>query len=266
MPISALTIVNALSVKAGGSRRLVRGMAYGPNVRQRLDIYAPREQGGVRGVIVFIYGGSWSDGERSNYVFAGRYLAALGYVVVVPDYRLLPAASYPAFIEDCADAVRWTLGHIGEFGGDPERLVLMGHSAGAYNAAMVVLDRRYGLDGSARALVGLSGPYDFYPFDVEITRRTFGAVPDPASTQPVNHAGPHAPPMFLATGDADRLVYPRNTAALAERLRRHGVPVEERHYVGLGHPSLLLRLGSILNGGGPFVDDLTDYLALHLDG
>lgn len=261
MPISALTIVNALSLKSGASHRVGYDIPYGTATRQRLDIYAPRQRRPALGVIVFIYGGSWSDGERANYVFAGRYLAALGYVVVVPDYRLLPEVAYPAFLEDSADAVRWTRSHIQDFGGDPKRLVLMGHSAGAYNAAMVALDPRYGLAGVPRALVGLSGPYDFYPFDVDITIRTFGTVADPVETQPITHVGPHAPPMFLATGDADRLVYPRNTVALAAALRAQGVAVEERHYAGLGHPSLLLMLGSLLGGRGPFRADLANYLA-----
>src|SRR5690606_21600103 len=127
------------------------------------------------------------------------------------------------------------------FGGDAGRMALMGHSAGAYCAAMLALEPSHlgALRGRVRVLVGVSGPYDFYPFDVAVTRRTFGAVPEPERTQPVNLVSAAAPPAFLATGDADKLVYPRNTVALAQRLRDAGIAVDERHYPGLSHAQTL---------------------------
>lgn len=259
--MTILALINALSPKSGRSRRIGTNLAYGELPRQRLDIYAPRRQQGPSGVIVFIYGGSWAEGDRREYGFVGRYLAARGYVVVVPDYRILPDVAYPAFVDDTAEAIRWTIANIASYGGDPARLAVAGHSAGAYNAMMAVLDPRHGLEGRLRAAIGLSGPYDFYPFDVAITQRTFGAVADPESTQPISFAGPGSPPMFLASGDADTLVYPRNTVALAQRLRSAGVEVEEHHYAKVGHPDLLLSLGSLLAGRTGFAADLDRYLA-----
>jgi acetyl esterase/lipase len=268
MAISLLSIFNALSPKDRGSRRVVGDVAYGPAARHRLDIYAPREQQGPLPVVFFIYGGSWMDGDRRNYGFAGHALAALGYVTVIADYRLVPEIEYPGFIEDGAAAFAWVTGHIAQYGGDGQRMALMGHSAGAYNAAMLALDPAYreraGTQGRVRCMVGLSGPYDFFPFDGPISLRTFGAVSDPRSTQPINYVTQEAPPMLLGHGGRDRLVYPRNSVALAQRLRQAGVVVEEAHYPRLGHPEPLLALSRPARGLAPVLADIDAFLRRHL--
>lgn len=268
MAISLLGIVNALSPKDAGSRLVARDVPYGTLARQALDIYAPRQASGPLPVVFFVYGGSWMDGDRRDYDFAGRALAALGYVAVIADYRLVPAVEYPGFLEDCAAAVDWVASRIGEHGGDGQRIALMGHSAGAYNAAMLALHPHYlagsGLAARMRCLVGLSGPYDFFPFDGPISLRTFGAVRDPAGTQPVNHVSASAPPVFLGHGGKDRLVLPRNSVELAGRLRAVGVTVEERHYPGLGHPATLLALGRPARSIAPVLKDVAAFLDRHL--
>lgn len=269
MSISILSVINFLSPKDGGSRKVARDVPYGEAARQTLDIYAPRRVGGPFPVVFFTYGGSWMDGDRRNYDFVGRALAAQGFVVVIADYRLVPELEYPGFLEDCVAAFAWVVDHIGQFGGDPARIALMGHSAGAYNAAMLALDPAYlmarKLLHRVRCLVGLSGPYDFFPFDGPISLRTFGAVRDPKATQPINHVSAVAPPMFLASGDKDRLVYPRNTVALAARLREVSVAVVERHYANLGHPGTLLALGRPARGIAPVLAEVARYLHQHLD-
>jgi len=267
MAISAFTLFNALSPKDWRSRRLARGIAYGPNGRQKLDIYAPRWGRGPWPVAFFVYGGSWMDGDRKNYEFAGRALAALGYVVVIADYRLLPEVEFPGFLEDCAEALGWVAGHIGRHGGDPRHIALMGHSAGAYNVLMLALDPTYllpDLRAHIRCVVGLSGPYDFLPFDGPISLRTFGAVRRPERTQPINHSMQGAPPMLLGTGDRDTLVMPRNTVALAAKLRAAGVPVEEHHYPRLGHPQPLLALGIPGRWFAPVLADVAAFLGRYL--
>jgi len=259
MAISILSIINTLSPKDAGSRKVARDVPYGPAARQQLDIYAPKRADGPLPVVFFIYGGSWMDGSRSQYDFAGRALAALGYVTVIADYRVLPEVEYPGFLDDGAAAFGWVVDNIAAYGGDPGRMALMGHSAGAYNAVMLALDARYlaqaGLLGRVRCVVGLSGPYDFFPFDGPITLRTFGAVPDPATTQPINHVTASTPPMLLGTGDKDTLVYPRNTVALANRLREAGIGVDERHYPALGRPA---------RGIAPVLADVAEFLGRYL--
>lgn len=264
---SPLTLFATLSPKDPATR-VVRGEAYGTDPRQRLDVYAPRGGRQAAPVAVFFYGGSWDSGRRQDYNWVGRALAARGFVTVVADYRIFPEARYPAFLEDGAQAVRWARDHAREYGGDPERIVLAGHSAGAYNAVMLALDPRYlraaGVDRKAiRAVAGLSGPYDFLPLEGRITQRVFGAASDLPATQPLAYAQADGPAAFLATGDADKTVYPRNTTALAKRLRDAGAVVEERHYPGVDHVDMVLALSRPLRGRAPVLDEMTTFLRTH---
>ncbi|MET3899923.1 acetyl esterase/lipase [Devosia sp. UYZn731] len=267
MALSLLSVVNALLPKDSGSIKLARDVAYGSKPRQRLDIYAPRGSGPWP-VVFFIYGGSWMDGSRYNYDFAGRALAAQGFVTVIADYRLIPQVEYPGFLQDCAAAFAWCVEHIGAYGGDAERMALMGHSAGAYNAVMLALDPAYlkarGLLGRVKAVVGLSGPYDFLPFDGPISLRTFGAVRGPQATQPINHVTAEAPPMFLANGERDTLVGPKNARALARQLRAVGVGVSESYYPSMGHGHVVMALSRPLRKMAPVLAEATAFLRARL--
>jgi acetyl esterase/lipase len=264
MSFSLVGLLNTVSPRPSGTRRIASALRYGPQPKHVLDLYGPAEPG-PHPVVVFFYGGAWTEiGDRRDFGFAARALAALGYVVAVPDYRVLPEVGYPTFLDDCALAVHWLLDHVGEHGGDPARLALSGHSAGAYNAVMLALDRRYDLRGKLRAVAGLSGPYDFYPFTEEIGRRTFGHVPDGPSTQPVNHVTPDAPPMFLGHGDRDTLVGRQNAQSLSAKLRAVGVPVEVHNYPELGHAGPVMELGSLIKGRSSLFADLRKFLKMHV--
>ncbi|MGV8840585.1 MAG: alpha/beta hydrolase [Bauldia sp.] len=257
-------VFNALVPKDAAGRAVARGIAYGPLPRHRLDVYAPEGGGPARPTLVYFYGGSWASGSRRAYDFVGRALAAQGFVVVIPDYRLYPEVRFPDFLEDCALAVAWAARAAGAFGGDPVRLGLVGHSAGAYNAAMVALDRRWlvaaGASGAVKAWVGLAGPYDFLPIDSPITRRTFGAAPDLAATQPINFVRPDAPPAFVAHGDGDRTVAPQHTATLAALLRAAEVDVVERRYAGVGHLGIVAALARPFRRRVPVLADIVAFL------
>jgi acetyl esterase/lipase len=266
--LDPLTLFATLAPK-DPARRLAHNTAFGPGPHQRLDVYAPRrapkEEGRPLPVALFFYGGSWDTGRRQDYNWVGRALAAQGFLTVVPDYGLYPEVRYPGFLEDGARAVRWAQDHSAGFGGDPERIVLVGHSAGAYNAAMIALDRRYlegaGVEvGRIRALAGLSGPYDFLPLTDPIAIRTFGEAPDLPGTQPLGFVRPDAPPAFLATGDKDTIVYPRNTRKLATRLREVGVAVEERRYEGVDHVGMVLALSPLFRRRTPVLAEMTAFL------
>lgn len=264
-PLGALNTVNRLLPGDSGVRRVASGSAFGPDPRQRADIYAPARLKAPAPVLVFFYGGSWASGRRQDYAFAARALAARGFVVVVPDYRLVPSVRFPAFVEDGAAAAAWAHESVSRHGGDPKRLALVGHSAGAYIAMMLALDtawlRGAGADpGIVRAAAGLAGPYDFYPFDVEASRNAFGSAPDPQATQPVNFARADAPPVLLATGSADAVVKPRNSLALAEALRRKGAPAELKTYPGLDHVGILLALSKPFRRKAPVLADLAAFL------
>lgn len=262
---SPLTIFDTLAPRDAGGMLAAQSVAYGDNPRQRLDVYVPAARPTGAPVLVFFYGGSWKEGSKADYAFVGQALAAQGFVTVVADYRLFPEVPYSGFLADSAQAVRWARDNAGGYGGDPRRIVLAGHSAGAYNAAMVALNpvylRRAGVDPrSIRAFAGLSGPYDFLPLDPGTAQEVFGSAPDKPATQPVTYARASSPPAFLATGDQDTTVRPKNTVSLAEKLKAAGVLVEDHVYPGLDHKDTLLALSRPFRGKAPELAEMAAFL------
>ncbi len=260
---SPIRILNALTPANGVN--ITPGEPYGPDGAHRLDVYAPEGPGTSRPVVVFFYGGSWQNGRREDYYFAGAGLAARGFVAVLPDYGKYPQVVFPGFVEDGALAVAWARREARRFGGDPARIFVMGHSAGAHIAAMLSLDGRYlAAQGLAPAqlsgLVGLAGPYDFLPLRDPVLKTIFAPEETIARTQPITFASSGAPPAFLATGADDTTVNPRNTANLSARLRAAGVRVEEKRYEGLNHYTIVGALGEPLRSRHPVYPDVIAFL------
>ncbi|RYD98535.1 MAG: alpha/beta hydrolase [Sphingomonadales bacterium] len=248
--------------KDNESRKVASDVAYGEGPRRKLDVYAPVNAGNrPLPVIVFLYGGFWANGTREGYHFAARALAAAGFLTVVPDYRLVPEVHFPGFIEDCAEAVRWTRARAHDFGGDPDRIVLVGHSAGAYNAAMLALDPKFlGKDRAAiKGFAGLAGPYDFLPFDGAITTTTFGKWPKPEETQPIHYADASAPPMLLLHGGEDDTVWPKNSVNLDRKLRAVGASSELKVYPELGHVGIVTAMAKPFRDKAPVLADVTSF-------
>ena len=258
--LKALNLLDA-ALAGRSARRVVRDVPYGEAPRQRLDIYAPRGEAPNRPVLVFFYGGNWDSGDRQDYAFAGRAFAELGYVAVLPDYTHTHERPYPAFMADAGAALAWVAAHIAEHGGDPGRIVVAGHSAGAYIAAMLALDPRRGAADLVKAAIGLAGPYDFLPFDSPVTRRTFGDAPDLQATQPVNFVSANAPPLLLISGDADTTVRPRNSIELAARARMAGGEAELILYPGITHTGPLKALARPFRRHAPVLRDIAGFLA-----
>lgn len=263
-------LLNGASRLAGDPARLAaNGVPFGPNDRLKLDVWVP-EQPAARPlpVVVFFYGGAWVAGERGDYGFVGRALASRGLVVVIPDYRLVPTVRFPDFVQDGAAAVRWTRDHIAEFGGDPDRINISGHSAGAYIGAMLALDEHFlrdaGVDPkSIRSAALLSGPYDFYPFTEQRGRDAFGQWPRPLETQPIHFARHDAPPMLLMQGTADTTVQPRNAERLAAALTKAGAPAELRLYSGKSHIDTIKSLSPLFRSATPALADMLAFFAAH---
>ena len=176
--------------RPSGAWEEYRGLAYGEGPRQKLDVYKPRHAAKAP-VVAFFYGGSWQGGSRGLYPLVGASLAAQGVVTVVPDYSIFPLARFPTFVEDAARAVRFARTSAARWGGDPSRLVLMGHSAGAYIAAMLSFDPQWleqvGLNSQTdlAGFIGLAGPYDFLPIESRTLRTIFGGA-NRAGTQPIS--------------------------------------------------------------------------------
>ena len=264
---SPLTALNTLSPR-DPAIRVARDVVYGPSPRQRLDVYTPPRMTHAAPVLVFFYGGSWNSGRRRDYAFAGRALASRGFVTIVPDYRLYPQVRYPAFLRDGAEAIRWARDHAAQYGGDPNRIVLAGHSAGAYNAVMLAMDgeflRAAGVDpANIKAVAGLSGPYYFLPLDDPSTIATFGEYPDLPATQPAKYVTASSPPGFFAHGGADTLVKPSNSQRMSRALARVGVATEVKIYPGLSHADIVVALSRLFRGKAPVLDDMTAFLHAH---
>lgn len=266
---SPFPLLNAAGFAANPNITVTRDIAYGEGDRHELDVYAPPGNGSGRPTVVFFYGGGWDSGARADYAWVGRGLAARGYVAVIADYRLYPQVVWPAFLQDSADVVRWSHDHIAAYGGDPSRLFLMGHSAGAYNAVELAVDRRWlaamGMDPAQdiRGAIGLSGPYDFLPLHSEELKIIFGPENHRPDNQPINHVDGLAPPLLLATGDLDRAVDPGNSDRLAARVRAAGGAVTVIHYPKLNHMQAVAALLRPLEWLAPVMRDATAFIDRH---
>jgi acetyl esterase/lipase len=255
---SPLSVINAVS--PGNALQADADVAYGLKARQRLDVYRPASASNSSPVIVFFYGGNWNKGDRADYAFVGRALAKRGFVVVIPDYSLYPDVRYPEILADSAAAVAWTVREIKNYGGDASRLFVMGHSAGAYNAAMVALDpallAKAGVKpGVVRGFIGLAGPYNFLPVENVDTRPVFNFPNTPLESQPINHVSAASPPALLIAANKDDMVNPaRNTGALAKKFRADGVPVREVYLDRVNHVTLVGSLATPLHKLAPTLD------------
>ena len=267
--LAACTPLASLRLAPRSARSVTADVAYGPLPRQRLDIHVPSAPPPVGGypVVVFFYGGSWNRGERAQYRFVGEALASRGMLTVIPDYRLYPEVRYPAFLEDSALALAYALKRAGALGGNPKKVFVMGHSAGAYNAAMLALDARW-LGGAGHdpadlaGFIGLAGPYDFLPMTNPDTRPVFFHPDYPLGTQPIDHVTANAPRSFLGAAQRDSLVNPqRNTLGLATRLRAAGVPVSVKLYEKVNHITLVGALAWSLRWLAPVLEDVAAFVA-----
>lgn len=232
------------AVGQGGADIAPLTRMYAPEHGLRLDVYRPSAASTPTPVVLFFYGGSWRNGTRGEYGFVGRALAARGVLTLVADYRRFPEGRFPLFEQDAAEAARWTIDHAAEFGGDPRRVFLAGHSAGAHIAALLASDARYlaaqGLTPRDFAgAIGVAGPYDFLPLVDPALIEVFGAEADWPASQPIRFVDGDEPPFLLLQGSGDRIVEPRNAAAMARVLRAHGVPVTLASYPGVGHFRIL---------------------------
>ncbi|NWC91340.1 MULTISPECIES: alpha/beta hydrolase [unclassified Pseudomonas] len=261
---SPIKVLNALTPTSTFTK--TSAIAYGDDPRQKLDIYRPVTALPDAPVVVFFYGGSWNSGSKDDYGFVGEALASRGIVVVIADYRLYPQVRYPLFLQDGAQAVAWAYQHSAEYGGDPRKLYVMGHSSGAYNAAMLALDPQWlagvGLSPSVfKGWIGLAGPYDFLPIENRDVRPVFFYPDSPPDSQPINHVSHDAPPSLLIASVDDNLVNPkRNTGGLAEKLRAAGVPVEEFYFTKTSHATLVASMSRPLRWLAPVLDRVTAFI------
>ena len=215
-------------------------------------------------MIIFWYGGGWVDGNKDFYRFVGAALAQLGYVTILPNYRVYPEVKFPTFIEDAARAVAWTAQHAADYGADPHRIVLMGHSAGAHMAAMLALNHTYleraGADPhDIVGLIGLSGPYQLAP-NTKVLNTIFSAPYTAHDWQVLPYVSADAPPALLLHGGADTLVWPSNSEDLSAALRAQGVKAESIIYPGRGHGDTVASLSVPARGRTSALADIAQFM------
>ncbi|SEK59012.1 Acetyl esterase/lipase [Pseudoxanthomonas sp. GM95] len=260
-----LAVASVVALLLGGCQTVVFGIAnrgvarpdatavYDQPHALSLDIFRPRDAKADAPVIVFFYGGSWQRGNRAQYRFVGRRLTETGAVVMVADYRLAPKTPFPGFMYDGARAVAWARQHAADYGGDPKRLFIAGHSAGAQIAALLGTDARYlktvGLEPKQLAgVIGLSGPYNFTIAGDHDLERAFGPSaqwPDAMATRFVDG---DEPPFLLAVGTNDKIVSPGQTYELDAHLKDAGVPVQTLRLPDGSHFTPLVELYSPKRG------------------
>lgn len=217
--------------------RLSADRAYGSHPDQRLDIYAPAGERTGLPVLVFVHGGAWVGGYKEWAGFMAPALLPQPAILVSVEYRLAPEHVYPAAVQDVAAALKWVQQHIAEFGGDPGRILLSGHSAGAHLASLVALDPRWlaaeglGVD-CIRGVLPISGLYDLQ-YDTSDERNRFAAaicaafVPESAdlpAASPLSHVSPRAAPFHIIAGQHDLGNLASEAVTLCARLQAAGVP------------------------------------------
>lgn len=243
--------------------KVADGVRFGVH-KNKLDIWSTSSKSKApRPVLVFFYGGGWANGTRTEYSYAARPFVEAGYMVVLPDYRKVPEVRFPGFVEDGADAVKWVQANIAQYGGDPARVNVAGHSAGAYNALMLALDPQWLGDRPVTSAISLAGAADFYPFTSKRAINAMSQFPDPNATQPVTFVRADAPPILLIHGTEDTVVRIRNSNSLYAKQKAAGGDVTLRAQAGGSHNDLVLALGTLFRGYYPVVPESVKFLDAH---
>jgi acetyl esterase/lipase len=227
----------------GDSSRLEMDVPYGPLEQHRMTIYSQPAFGGDRPVLVAFHGGFWQQGNRDEgqMHLMASWLAARGAVVALADYRKYPQVRFPHFVEDGALALAWMAQNAPRFGGNPRRLIAMGHSAGAHISVLTALDPRY-LDPHGVRLagaVGIAGPYGTWFQRHPLVSGVFPKGTERESS-PLLQARGGRPPLLLIGAGLDVICRPSDTVELAEAVRAAGGEAESRIYALANHISLVL--------------------------
>ena len=267
LALAGCTATGALNALVSRSTyRAEEDIPYGTDPRQRLDVYRPLESLPGAPVVVFFYGGAWTRGERGDYRFVGEALASAGILTLVVDYRLSPRVRWTGILDDCSAAVSWAFDNAARLGASRERIHLMGHSAGAYNAAMLALDRRWLAPrrlqpAELAGWIGIAGPYNFLPISDPDSQRAFDWPATPADSQPVVHVSAQAPRTLLLATREDKVVDPqRNSAVLAERLQRAGAAVQLQFLESVNHVTIVGALATPLRHLAPVRSEVIQFV------
>ena len=270
-------------VSPNGKINVSKDLNYGTELNQTLDIYYPTElTKAIQAkqtlksdypLIVFVHGGSWETGNKEQYAFVGQSLAKAGYVTAVINYRKAPEFIYPVFVEDTAQAIAWSYKNADRFYADANKMAVIGHSAGAFNAVAAVSNadflRPYGIQPSdIKTVVGIAGPYS-YDFRKFSSRSVFpeGANPDevmPDRQIKMGSSG-QLPDYFLMTAENDKVVHLTNTQKMAQALAESGASVRTEQIKGATHATSIAAMSTSLTWVNSVRVQLLDYLQQKLN-
>jgi acetyl esterase/lipase len=230
------------------SSQAARDIAYGSTALEKLDIYSPpRQAAPLRDVVVFFYGGRWEIGAKADYRFVGDAFAKRGFVTVIPDYKKFPEVKFPVFVEDGARALAWVYDNISKFGGNPARIHVAGHSAGAHIGALLTTDPQYltalGKDRSSVILdfTGLAGPYSFIPDEPDL-EAIFAPPSNYSFVQATTFVDGTQPPMLLLWGADDKDVHRSNLDKMIRAIHDKGGSVIYKIYPKTDHAGIVAGL------------------------
>jgi acetyl esterase/lipase len=267
---TGLSVLNAVTPDRGYTA--ANNIAYASGRDRRLDIYTPQDIDRAP-TVVFFHGGRWTEGSKDEYVFVGEALASRGFVTVIADFRKYPDVRFPTFVDDAASAVGWVRENISRYGGDPDRIFVMGHSSGAQMAALLSLDQRYlqrvGMKPTdLSGFIGLAGPYDFDPGKDDDLADIFGPPERYRLARAIEMANRNVPPMLLVHAEDDKVVYPSNSRNLANAIVAAGGRVETLFYDGVrcgprigSHACMVAVLARPFRGRVDLLNQITDFIS-----
>lgn len=255
---TVLAFLLAAAAASAADPQIKRDLAYAEpkNERQTLDVYAPTE-GKDHPIVFWIHGGGWQVGDKSEVQAKPRAFVDNGFVFVSTNYRLLPKVTIKQMTEDVAKAIRWIHDHAQEFGGDPDTIFVMGHSAGAQLAALICTDERYlKAEGLSPSILKGCVPVDGDTYDVPLQIATegeraakshaqkFGGQKSQKELSAVTYVakGKSIPP-FLILHVADHPETTRQAQRLANVLREAGIEAKAVPAEGKNHGTINAELG-----------------------
>lgn len=273
---SVLSVLNNVTVTGGVG--ISKDILYGEAPLQDLDIYYPKPLAQAMSsqqpvttrypMVVFVHGGSWESGNKEDYAFVGKSFAQAGYVTAVINYRKAPEHLYPDYVKDTARAIAWSYHNAERFYGNPQRLAVVGHSAGAFNAVAAIANEDflvpYGLKPSdIRAVVGIAGPYS-YDFRNFSSASAFPASATPDEVMPDRQIKGTQPPYLLLTAEKDQVVADQNTINMTRALKAYGASVENGEIKGASHATSIGAMASPLRWVNDVRSQVLQYLAKEL--
>ncbi|MCA4778986.1 alpha/beta hydrolase [Acinetobacter towneri] len=225
-------------------------IAYGLRARHRLDLYrttTPRPQ---RPLMVFVHGGAWSRGDKQDYRFVGEAFAKEGFDVAVMNYQLAPQHIFPTYIDDLTLALNYLTQQQHKLGISTAQVVLMGHSAGAFNVmSLLYHPQPYALSckDHIRAIIGLAGPYHFDYKDDPLCADAFDQEVPYQDVMPYYFVEPNSVKHYLLVAEKDQIVGASNATDFDHVLKKYGNHSEIIVIPKTGHVSVMASVSSLFS-------------------